>query len=164
MAALGGIERHDVKRRVLERRRGTALAVGGGVNGAEEGRFAVVERGDERVVPVVERHGKTRGGRAGEALRAHGEERLLAGRLQQADRRGKAKNLAQPLQGVLRTVGDVAPADERFEQAHPGRQQRIVRDGHGSVRHSSSTRRPVALRRGLARDAGGYEPGWQSQP
>ena len=127
---LGGVERHDVKRRVLEGRRGAASAVGGGVNGAKEGRFAIVERGDERVVPVVERHGETRGGRPGKPLRAHGEERLLAGRLQQADRREEAKNLTKPLQRVLRTVGHLAPADEGFEQTHPGREQLVVDDGH----------------------------------
>ena len=149
-----------MKRRVLEGRRGTASAVGGGVHGAEEGRFAIVERGDERVVPVVERHGETRGGRAGEPLRADGEERLLAGRLQQAERREEAKNLTEPLQRVLRAVGDVAPADEGFEQPHPGREQLIVADGQRpSCATASSTRRPVALRRGLACDAGGQQPG-----
>ena len=89
-------------------------------------------------------------------MRADRKERFLARRLQQADRRDEVEDLAQPLQRVLRAVGDVAPADEGFEQPHPRREQLIVADGQQpQLRATAQTRRPVALRSGLACDAGG---------
>jgi hypothetical protein len=39
----------------------------------------------------------------------------------------------------------------------------VIRNGQGSLRHSSSTRRPIALRRGMVHDADGCQRAWQRQ-
>ena len=129
------------------------------MRGAKEGVFAIAESRDERVVPILEQNGKSGSRGAAKPVCADRKERLLAVRLQQAERGCEIQNLTQPLQGVLSTVGDITAADEAFEQPHPRREQLIVADGHRSVRHASRARRPVAPRPALARDAGGQQRG-----
>ncbi len=77
---------------------------------------------------------------------------------------GDAEDVAEPLQRVLRTVGDIGAADEAFEQPDACREELLLfaggsldRDTHPG--EAGVRRRSVALSRGSAWCADGYERG-----
>ena len=156
-----------MKGEVLERRSRTPLPIRGHLRRGKEKLFAVRERCDERVVPVLERHGKAVDLSPGQAVRADDEERLLAQEPDQAQRWSDADELAEPLQGELCGVGDPGAADEAFQQPYARPQQRVVAcafvDGDADARNTR-VRRPDPPTRPSARRADGEQGGLWRPP
>jgi len=116
------------------------------------------ERGDERVGPVVHRDGESTEARSGDAVRADDQQRLLAERPHQTNRLRDGQHVGEPLQRVLRAVGELGPTDEPLEQAE-ARGEDVVLLGYRSLdrpldrdahARDAGVRRPVALKRGSA--------------
>ena len=77
---------------------------------------------------------------------------------------GEPVDVAQPLQGVLRTVGDLGPADESFEQADACGEDLLFLSGgafdrDANPRQAGERDLPVTLSRASPRPADGYECG-----
>ena len=122
----------------------------------EEQLLAVSEGCEERVRPVLQRHGKRREGGPGKPVRCDDEQRLLARRADQADRLCEPQPLAEPLQGELRAIGDFGAADESLEQAEACAETLVALVRRFSNRHAHTRdvrvrRSPVALNCGSAR-------------
>ena len=83
--------------------------------------LAVVQRRDERIVPVLERDVERPGGTA-DALRSDDGERDVTRKPDQTDGLRDADGVAQPLQRELRGVRDFAAADEALEETDTRRQ------------------------------------------
>jgi hypothetical protein len=60
---------------------------------------------------------------------ADGEQRLLAGGPDEAERRCDVQNVGEPLQRVLRTVGKIGVTEESLEQAQARVQPSVGRGG-----------------------------------
>ena len=165
-------ERHDVERRVVvEWRRRAPLPIGSRVRAREEDFFAVVQRVDQRVAPLLERDGEGRRGGIGEAVLAGGEQRGIAHRPDETNGLRDAERLADPLQRVLGGVGDVGTADEPFEQPHAGRELLLLLvaqrggffDRDANARDAGVGRRTVTPARGPSRGVDRDECGRRRQ-
>jgi len=86
-------------------------------------------------------------------VRTDDEQHLLGERPHQAHRLMAAEHVAQPLQRVLRTVGEIGPADEAFEQTDLGGEDILLSADGSFDRHAhardAGVRRPVAALRRL---------------
>jgi hypothetical protein len=136
----------------------------------EEDLLAVREGVDERISPLVERHGKGGRGGIGEAVLSRGEERRLPHGPHQANRLRDGERLADPLQRVMRRARHVGLADEAFEQPQARGKQLLFLlaqrggffDRNANARDAGVRRRTVTPIRGPSRGADGDQCGRRS--
>src|SRR5262245_12300913 len=105
-----------MKRRILEGRRRTPAAISSGMRRRKKRGFAVAERRNQRIVPIVERE---RVGRSACTKRSVGGDRdhgWLADAFDETQRPIDSESLVEPAKRVCRTVRRFGPPDEALEQ------------------------------------------------
>ena len=105
-----------MERVVLERRAWPAASIRGTVRGRVVDVPAVIQDGDERMVPVLERDRVSGHRLARKSVRTDGDERFFPGGLDETERTRDAVRFAQPLKRVLGAVADLRPAEKPLEQ------------------------------------------------
>src|SRR5439155_25923564 len=87
----------------------------------KEQRLTAADRGDERVVPVVEGKGEGAMDSAADAMRSDDEQYGFTAGTDQTERAGNPERSVEPLQSGLRAFGDIGAADQGLEETKPRR-------------------------------------------
>jgi len=134
----------------------------------EEGLFPIGQRDDQRVGPVVDRHAELAEARGAHPVGADDEEGLLTEGANQTNRLTRAEDVVQPLQRVLRAVGNVGAADETLKQADACGEEILVLpncalDRHAHARNAGVRRAVAAFGRGPTSALAGEQGGGRGQ-